>query len=226
MKSSASRIRPAVFLAALCLTALVASPRAETALVVTGGTLGAGGQVVTSVAPKWNVRLAGNYFSYSRAETYSDVNYDGKLQLETGMALVDWFPWTNGFHVTAGGVLNGTNVKLTGKPIFGTYIINGRTYTTTEVSTLSAKADFRQAAPYAGIGFGNPLGASHHFSVIFDIGALFEGRPNINYTTTGTATGTAGLASDINAEKAKAYRQIKNYLNVYPVISLGVSYKF
>jgi hypothetical protein len=58
---------------------------------------------------------------------------------------------------------------VTGVPeVGGNYTINGRTYTASEVGSLTGKTHFNTVALYVGIGWGNPV----YGCAVFGVGSL------------------------------------------------------
>ncbi len=194
----------------------------EFGLAVKGGTLGAGLEGTVGITETVNARVGFNYFPYNYTGTESDIEYDFDLTLLNVPLLFDWHPNGSGFRVSAGAMFNGNNID--GKAIFsGTIDINGTTYTAAEVGTLKSEIDFNTFAPYVGIGYGNAVGKDLRWSFALDLGVTYQGSPSVKYTTTGT--NPAGLTADLNAEAESLESELGNF-QWYPVIMLGISYKF
>jgi hypothetical protein len=213
---------------ALCAGLLVLLPcamRGDVGLTVKTGTLGVGADLTFPLITDLNLRVGGNYFQYDYSATNSKIKYDAKLNLGSGLAVLDWHPFSGSFRLSGGVLANGNKVDLTGKLTGGTYTINGNTYTAAQVDTLTGRVSFNGAAPYLGIGWGNAIDKRGHWSVAVDLGAAYQGKPKLTYTTNGTATGTPTFQSDLNVERNKVQHAL-NFFTVYPVISLGISYKF
>ena len=112
--------------------------------------------------------------------------------------------------------------------------------------TGSAKAYFNKnrVAPLITAGFGNLLRKDEkRFSVTFEAGVAFGNSPKATLNLTGNACASpAGpclnvatapqLQEDIRAEENKInnsqppYDVVKNLLKFYPVVSVGVGYRF
>ena len=195
------------------------------------GTLGVGLDIATDIpgfqADKANVRFAGNYFTYSRSENLSRLAIDGKLKLQTFGMVGDWYPFAGSFRLTAGGYFNQNAVSVTGKPKGGSFNFNGTDYTPQQVGTLSDRAKLGTGfAPYAGIGWGNALGSGKQWGVFSDFGVLFTGSPKLSLSSQGgTLSNDPTLVANLENERHKAQKDI-DFAWAYPVISVGVSYKF
>ena len=192
------------------------------------GTTGLGLHVTTPVAPKLNARLGVNVANYSYDGSTSDVDYDFKLKLATVDALLDYHPFDGSFRISGGVVYNGNKIEARAKPnAAGTYNINGNVYSTAAVGDLNGKIDFRKAAPYLGIGFGNAAkGSGWGFGM--DLGVTFQGSPKTALASSGctvSADMCAQLGRDVAAENAKLADEVDDF-KLYPVIRVGVSYQF
>jgi len=214
---------------AVALLFIPAAGMADTSIGLRAGTLGAGIEVSHAFGPSFGLRVNVDAFNYSKSVDQGDISYDGKLKLKTGSLLADWYPFANNFRISAGPMYDGNKLGLTGKPTGGTYTINGVLYQASDVGSLNGQVDFKKTVPYAGIGYGRPIGTG--LSLIFDLGIVFQGTPHTTLTATcgpaappGTPTCTQ-LQNDVAAQKATLDSKVKD-LRYYPVLSLGLAYTF
>lgn len=199
----------------------------DIAATVDLGTTGLGLHLTTPLAAKLNGRVGVNLASYSYDGNTSDMEYDFKLKLKTVDALLDYHPFDGVFRVTGGVVYNGNSIAARAKPNGGTYIVNGRPYPASAVGDLSGKIDFRKAAPYLGIGWGNAVKAEG-WSVGLDLGVNFQGSPKTQLASnncTAPSLVCGQLARDVAAENEELAEEVKDF-KLYPVVRLGVSYRF
>lgn len=192
------------------------------------GTTGLGLHVTMPVVSKLNARLGVNVAKYNYDGSTSDVDYDFKLKLATVDALLDYHPFDGAFRISGGAVYNGNKIDARSKPnAAGTYRINGNLYSAAAVGDLTGKIDFRKVSPYLGIGFGNAAKAAG-WGFAMDLGVTFQGSPKTNLASTGCTISTAvcgQLARDVAAESADLADKADDF-KLYPVIRLGVSYRF
>ena len=189
------------------------------------GTTGVGGEIAKLLAPHVAVRVGGSYFSESVSKTQSNVAYNASLKVHTGSLLLDLFPASRGnFHVTVGAVTNPLSISATAQPTGGTYTLNGQSYTAAQVGTLSATGTFPSVGPYVGLGFGTPASSGGALKLLLDLGVVI-GQPTISLTATGAA-GNPQLASSLAAQQDTTQTDVRKYLKVYPVIALGLAYRF
>src|SRR4051812_15782098 len=138
-----------------CIGALgllsVSAQALDLGLSASVGTTGLGVHASTPIAPALNARVGANFFDYSHNTSTASVNYDAKLKLQTIDALLDWFPMGGGFRISGGAVYNNNKLAATGRPnAAGTFTLNGTAYT---LAGLRGDVDFRNVAPYLGIGW-------------------------------------------------------------------------
>ncbi len=194
------------------------------------GTTGAGLHLTLPMSDNLNARLGVNAFSYSYDGSTSDVDYDFKLKMQTFDVLADYYPFTgSGFRLSGGLVYNGNRIDAHAIPnANGTYTINDRTYSANTAGSLNGSIDFRKISPFLGIGWGNAIAKDSNLSFTADLGVIFQGAANTTLSNSGCSADTATcaqLASDLVAENGKLHDKASRY-DVYPVVRVGLSYKF
>jgi hypothetical protein len=237
------------------------SPAPFSRLALSGG-IGLGGinmQAAVNANRYLNIRGVGNYFSYSvnnikvggSGSSGSDVS--GTLNFAEGGVALDYFPWPNhGFRLSPGVTFyNQNGASATGTMQLGNSITLGSTkyYSEGGANAMSLNANLglnthKQAFTMT-TGWGNLISRKGgHFSVPFEIGAIFTGAPTLGlniagYGCTNSADdGTSGAgASCVNmatnttaqsniAAQITKYQSDLNVLKVYPIFSIGIGYNF
>ena len=150
-------------------------------------TLGLGGEVARLLTDHVAARVGANYFKLSTTKTQSDITYDASLKLHAVSVLIDLYPGRRGsFHFTGGILTNPLTISATGQPTSsGTFTMNGNTYTTAQVGTLTAEGKYPGVSPYVGLGFGTPASKGGGLAFLFDLGAAI-GKPTITLTASGS----------------------------------------
>ena len=210
------------------VTFLVQPNSAQAAGFGVGGkvsSLGVGGEVVAGLTDFLNLRAGVQGIAWDYDDTYSGIEYEGELELFSGLFLVDLFPAKNNFRISAGFALNQNELTVTGVPTNGTYEINGIRYPSNLVGTLSGAVDFDSFAPYAGLGYGGHFGDSENWGFFMDIGILFQGSPQVSYTASGPIANDPFFQANLEAERKQLEEDIDEY-EYYPVLSMGVFYRF
>jgi len=204
-----------------------------------------------------NIRGTGNYFTYNVNDITIDgnngsngVNVSGQLNFAAAGVAVDFYPFPyHGFRLSPGVMLyNQNQITASGVSTSGASITLGsQKYYADSVNPVSANASLglnthKQAFTMT-TGWGNMISRrGGHFSVPFEIGAVFTGVPTLAINLAGNACLTSADAADngpscvnmatnsiaqtnLAAQIAK-YQNDLNPLKVYPIISIGVAYNF
>lgn len=217
----------AMLVSGLVTTGLVATQALadNTGIDVKLGTLGTGIEVGHAFSDSLAIRLGLNQWSYKKDRTENNVDYDAKLKLSSFELLGEWYPFSGVFRLNAGLVSNSNKLTLAAKPSgSGQFTFNGNTYSASQVGSVAGQVDFKKLAPYLGIGWGSSAGSG--FTLVSDIGILFQGKPRSQLTVTcGSGVNCTQLTSDVDAVQAKLDDALKNF-RYYPVASIGIGYRF
>ncbi|SDD09887.1 hypothetical protein SAMN05428966_103195 [Massilia sp. PDC64] len=216
----------------LAAAALLAAGAANAQVGATAdlGSTGVGFHVVVPMETYLNGRFGANYFRHNFDKTSDGVDYDIKGKLQTFDVLFDWY-LTEGssFHLTGGLVYNGNKFNAKAKPNgVGGFTLNGHAYTAADVGLLTGRIDYRKAAPYLGIGWGNALAPSSGWTTNIDLGVFYQGNPNVQLASVGcTVSNTVckALANDVAVERLRL-RDDVDALKVYPVVRASIGYRF
>ena len=210
--------------AALVLGAVPAAFAQEAAVGIKLGTLGVGVEVSTPIVSHLNGRLGLNYFSYEDTQNVTDIDYDIDARLLTVSALLDWHPMNNGLRLSAGLFYNGNEATVKSKDT-GAVDIGNQTFNLAPGDRITGDVDFNKVAPYLGVGWGQAFGEKGHWSVLFDLGVLFQGSANVDLAAEGALASNPLLNSALQQEEDDLQDKADDY-QYYPVIALGVSYRF
>ena len=222
----------ALMLACLAVPAVSSADTADFALALRGGTPGVGLDLDLGITPSFGVRLGFAGFNISRTIDTSDVDYDGRLKLRTVTGLLDWYVFEGGFHLTAGVAGNGTKLDVVGQPSQGSYTINGTTYSSSQLGSLSGQLKFgNSVSPYVGLGWGNPAGEGGRFHFLFDVGAIYGGTPTVSLSAQCGPAAPPGsaLCDEIQGNVATEEQKLVSKADIlrwYPVVSLGIAVRF
>jgi hypothetical protein len=209
---------------------LAGAAQAQVGITADLGTTGAGFHLVVPMESNLNGRFGANYFTHDFDRTTNGVDYAIKGKLQTFDLLFDWYLRDGSpFHLTGGLVYNGNRFDATaGANQLGQLTLNGTAYTAPDVGILKGRIEYRKAAPYLGIGWGNALKSKGHWSFNADLGAFFQGNPNVDLGSFGCTTSTevcAALAKDVAAERLHLKDDVDS-LKVYPVLRASLNYGF
>lgn len=200
-----------------------------------GGTLGLGVSAGLDVSDRFVARGLINTFSLGFEVTESGNTFDADLDLQSVGLVGDWHPLDDGFRVTGGAFLNNNEVSATA---FDQDLeLGGRSY----AGQIDMLLDFETFAPYLGAGWTSDWIGKPGWSFSVDAGLLYQQAPRLS--ASGTADGcsfslsTGGdatvrncpdssvLEADLETEHADISFELEDF-EWYPVLSIGVSYRY
>jgi hypothetical protein len=205
----------------LLLAALLALPPAASAQVGVGiraGTLGLGADVAFALSPNVQVRGGGAIQPWDPTFTISDIEYTVNLPGTFVNIGIDLFPIGGGFRIGGGLLYKPEDISISGK--FADNVdIGGRSYTGSEVGTLTGTVSSKATVPYVMIGFGKH--ASSGIGLFLDLGASFVGEQALTLTATSTVTSNPQFIADLESERLDAEDSL-NKVKIYPMVNLGL----
>lgn len=197
----------------------------DVAVAAKAGTLGIGAEATVGINETFNGRIGFNVFSIDHDDTYNDVDYEFDVDLFSLPVLLDWHPNGGGFRVSVGAMVNGNEASGEGQAANGVFTIGNTVYSAAQVGTLKADVDFNGFAPYLGVGYGNAVGKGNKWSFFFDVGVAYQGSADVTLTANGPIAGDATFQSELEKERQDLEDDMDDF-QFYPVIAIGVSYKF
>ncbi len=217
---------------------------------VNAGTQGIGLSLGYEFNEHLKLRLRGAYLSYSHDEDWGNgakgITTQGKMDFDgSNIGLIlDYHPFAGHFHVSGGLNFADTKLKLDaqlnqayGAGISeGTYEFGGITYRATGSSgNVHGKYSWNTVQPYLGIGWSSDGDGDRSLYFSIDLGVNFMGNGSLSVgsssnieTWNGTSwqkASSADLEHSVR-EEGKDFFKIADDLFVYPVLQIGVGYRF
>ena len=221
-----------LLLATLILTAAMAAgaASAQGALAAGGqiGTPGAGATAEYAVSPTVVLRGSYDVLRYDHDFTSNDVNYGGNLDWNQAGAFVDLHPWSNSFFFSGGAYFGDRNTTLRATPNRSVRI-GDTTFTGTEAGTISGDVDFGSTSGFGGLGFDNTFSGSGPFGFRATLGAQIGSNPSVSLRRTAGAALTPAVQAQLDTELRKEESRLRDDADdfrVYPVVQLGLTYRF
>ena len=215
-------------------------PFSTVALAVTFGSGGVGIDVATPLNTKFNLRGGAGFLNYTTSFV-ATVPITGTLQLRNVHGVVDWFPWGKAFHISPGVTFYQSNRYDAFIYIPGGQVVafSDQNYTSDPNDPVHGTADVtfgNQVAPRLTVGWGNMIPhTDKNWTFPFEIGAEYVKPPVSAFTLLGSscdAQGDCGSVQNDPDTQANVLQQQIDLTNelrplrFFPVISIGVSYKF
>lgn len=200
--------------------------------------LGPGVEIATPLWRSFNLRTGVNLLAFAYPFNIDGISYSAELHFLSEQLNLDWFPLHKGFHISAGMIYLKNNLSATASaPPGGTFELGGQSFTNSVDDPLNGTATVvypHSIAPTLMLGFSNLLPRNgKHFSMPYEFGAAFTGAPRVNIKIDGTACTYQGCFDATNAEMQQSLQQENDKLNnslkslpVYPIVSLGLAYRF
>jgi hypothetical protein len=209
-------------------------------LAFTTSTLGLGGDLAVRIVQPVNLRIGFSTFKYGQDGSQDGVSYHGMLKLQSMRALVDLYPFGQGFHVSPGLLFHNANhVTASAAPPTGTVLSAGdRSFISDPQNPIvgSAKSRVHSVAPMLMVGFGSLLPKKSHFAYSLDVGVVYQGSPQSSFTLAGGACDPSGQFCGNVANDAGIQGQVQSarhdlnsavsFMRYYPLFSVSVGYHF
>jgi hypothetical protein len=233
LRSHHAPLLPAAILTCAFLAAAPPLAAADFAFGGSAGTLGVGVELTAGIAPQLHLRVGAHAGSYDDRREASDIEYDATARVRAGTARLDWHPGGRAFRLSAGAVFNDNEVEAESRtPASGLYEIGDVLVPAALLGSLRGDVEWDPVAPYAGIGFGNPLAPGRRWRLGLDLGVVFQGEPDVTLTPiipAGSPLANPVARALLDIELAKEERDLEDEAadyDLYPVVVLGVSYRF
>lgn len=218
--------RAAVVAVVVATAAAATTPAAATGqlgVAVRGGTLGIGGEIALGLTHRLVVRGGVGRTSYVVTTTFDDVRMEVDLPENWYNAGVDLY--LNGVVRLGGGVLiKPENPSMVGR-LEESVDLGGQTFTPQEIGMLTGTIASKERAPYVLVGLGKHTDGGLGLSV--DVGAAFTGEPRVTLQAAGgTYPDQAELGARLEQEARNFEADMKTYLKIWPILSLGLRLGF
>ena len=195
------------------------------AIGVTAGTSGVGAEAQFALGSIFVLRGAVDTLGFDLDETYDDVAYSGRFDFDTLGAFVDLHPLANGFFVSGGAYMGQRSIGLNAArsaPVN----VGGQTFTPTQVGTLSGEIKLQDLAPFAGLGFDTTFTRSSRWGFRAIAGVAWSDTPEVGLTSSGGTLSNDPAFRARLADEARAIQSDVEGYGFYPIVQLGLNYKF
>lgn len=212
--------------AALIAFALPAAASAQVGVGLRASTTGLGAELAVALMPDhFTLRAVGSGFQYGFDGTEDGIDYEFDLELLNGGAFLDWHPFGGGFRFSGGAYYNENQIIANARPAQD-FAIGGLSFTPDEVGNFNGVVNFNEFAPYAGIGFGNPVDKAGRVTFLFDVGLIYQGEPQVSLSTEGGLLSDDPLLLDEIAQEEAALQDDLSEFQYYPLVSVGLAVRF
>jgi hypothetical protein len=209
-------------LTGIIMLALPVGAHAQTVGIgVRAGTLGLGAEASVRITNNLGVRAGFGVIPIEYEGEFSDVDYTITPTSPLANLGIDLYPLGGGFRIGGGLLFISEPTTLEGE-YSGTVEIGGRTYTGSEVGTLTGLLDHGSMAPYVTIGFGRTM--ARGLGLFLDLGAAFLEEPAVSFTASGPAASNQQFQDDLRRHEQQAQEDANEYLRILPILSIGLRF--
>ncbi|WP_367106949.1 hypothetical protein [uncultured Psychrobacter sp.] len=200
------------------------------------GTLGYGANVAWSINETTELQAGwagGDVSDLKDNFDVDDIEYDiDDADFSNPYIGVQLRPAANWFTVGAGIIVPDNDFEVTAKAEGPNFRIDNIDYASEDVGTLSGTMEHRnELAPYATIGFRPNI--SDNWGVFGEIGAAYMGRTDATVRSSNPDNDVAVTGGDGNsvtgaevARRAEQELEDKDWLEWFPIVKLGATYRF
>jgi len=189
-------------------------------------TLGLGVEVIMPLTEEFNLRIGLNAATFNAQSWGEDLGYGLDARWLSTQAILDWHPLPErGLRVSGGLIVSGNHLEVEAETKSGrSYTLGAHTYTAEQLGYLDGYVEFNAVCPYLGLGWGDGLGSQRRWSFLFEAGIVFQGAPYVSLDSTNPQN-LDELAADLAQEEERLEDNL-GWLQFFPLISIGVSYRF
>jgi len=191
-------------------------------------------EVGHKVSNRFNARVAIGGLNVDFGEDNSQEEPDieslfldqlGEWQVEHFSALIDYHPWQGNFRLTA-GINNNKIIWTVESSDQDNYRFNGQLFNSLEVESTELTAQFTKGiSPYVGIGWSTGFDNERGWSFNGDFGAFYLTDTEISFDAKCADKATQCDWVQAEAKDKQADLQ-EEFLGLFPIFGLGLSYKF
>jgi hypothetical protein len=216
------------------------APFSTLAIAAKAGIGGVGFDVATPLGRHANLRAGGTFFGYNLHLTEDGIPVTADILLRSGTVSLDYFPRGGGFHISPSlTAYNGNHVNGSATvPGNMSITLNNQDYTSDPSNPLHGAFSMvfgKRIAPGLTLGWGNMIPRTgRRWAVPFEVGFEYVGDPLVQLNLTGGACQQGGcqpVNSDPSFQANEELERQKltsnvNALRFFPVVSIGVSYRY
>ncbi len=210
------------------------------AIVPEASTLGLGGQIVRKINPNLNARVGVNGLGLGIDIEETDVDYEGDLNLFNVSTILDIHPFKKSGFRFSGGLVIGDN-SFDGSADISEQVAEELDEEVAidelnldQLATVEADIELNNTvAPYLGIGGGNAVEEGKGLGFWWNLGVVLGGSPEVEISSSVSESVPEAVRADVEAaadevleDEEEDLEDELDFINIYPVVSLGFSYQF
>ena len=191
------------------------------------GTQGVGLELTTPIIEdSLNLRAGFHAFSVDADEEgdANELDYEGELDLRSIPLLVDWHPFRGQFRTTAGLIFSNSGISASATCDSDSCEFGDESFGAETLGTTRLDVDLGGVQPYLGIGYGNAVSRSGGFSFSFDLGLQLQ-NVDVDIQPSSACRADPDCRAEVEREEDELKEEVEDF-DIYPVVSIGVGYRF
>lgn len=188
------------------------------------GTTGIGAELFYNINPLLTVRAGGDYGKLDVDLNSNDIEYSGEAEWKTFNIGIDLHPWSTPFFVS-GAVYFGDRGADIDALSARNQVLQGVVYTPAQIGTINGKAELSDTSGFVGLGWDNTFHSEGNWGFRGLVGAAFSDDPSVTLTATGPFANDPRVQTYLREEEREIADDADGF-NVYPVVSVGLNYRF
>jgi hypothetical protein len=163
---------------------------------------------------------------YDNKFTATGLRFKNTIDFINGTLMADWYPFQGGFRVSAGLRFGQTKLKVRAQASdIGTFVVNGSSYATAGISSITGTAEYNPVAPVLTIGYEAQPSSALPLFLSIDAGAAYLGTAKVKLKADGPDAADPTFQSNLRAQEKAAKRELDNW-PVTPVLNVSLTYLF
>lgn len=219
-------MKPDASASALLLSALLLAPSSvsgQLGVAARASTIGIGAEAAVELSERLVLRGGMGLTAFDVSTSFDSIAVD--LEMPDSWYNLGLDLYLNSALRVGAGILFKSDDPTATARLEGPVDVGERTFTPEEIGTLTGVLDSNDRAPYLLIGFGKHT--ARGLGLTLDVGAAFTGDPDVTLDAEGgTFSDEAELQSSLDQEAQDFEDDMKTYLRIWPILSLGVRLGF
>jgi hypothetical protein len=192
-------------------------------VAVRGGSMGFGGEAAVQLSREIALRGGVGFYPFSYTGELTDVRYTvtpPSRMLNLGL---DFYPGLMDLRI-GGGMLAISNETSMVAKFQNEVMVDGQSYSSDQITSLDGFLSHGPTAPYVNIGMGRHTGLG--LGIFADFGAAFLSQQNVRLEAQGPYAQHAEFQARLENERQSIETDVRRYLKLLPIFSLGIRYGF
>ena len=195
------------------------------------GTAGVGGEVGYRINNSFGLRGQASWLPLDIGFNTSSVDYNSRVDIESGAALADYYPWGGIFRITGGLRIGDNGFRLSGTPMNPVSVntpLGPIVIPPSSIGPLVANVRYGDVEPYLGAGLEASPFPMRNLVIGLDAGAMLLSSPSVTLTAPNAnipPIANNAFQNFLNSEQAQLLADARRY-HAYPIVDVAFKLRF